>query len=113
MNTMNEDLAVKALAALAQGSRLRVFRAIVGAGPEGLQPGQLAQALEVPANTLSFHLKELQHAALVTVQREGRFLRYRADLNAMQRLMDFLTAHCCQGVPCGNERLLTCQANGN
>jgi DNA-binding transcriptional ArsR family regulator len=99
---MDEDVAVKALAALAQSSRLKVFRAIVGAGPEGMQPGQLSAALDVPANTLSFHLKELHHAALVSVQREGRFLRYRADLNAMQNLMDFLTAHCCQGLPCSD-----------
>lgn len=99
-NTMDEALAVKALAALAQASRLRVFRAIVGAGPQGLQPGQLSQALDMPANTLSFHLKELLHAGLVSVQREGRFLRYQADLDAMQSLVGFLTDHCCQGVPC-------------
>ena len=99
-NTMDETLAVKALAALAQASRLRVFRAIVGAAPQGLQPGQLSQALEMPANTLSFHLKELLHAGLVNVQREGRFLRYQADLDAMQSLVGFLTDHCCQGVPC-------------
>ncbi len=99
---MDEDVAVKALAALAQSSRLKVFRAIVGTGPEGIQPGQLSAALDIPANTLSFHLKELHHAALVSVQREGRFLRYRADLSAMQSLMDFLTAHCCKGIPCGD-----------
>lgn len=99
-NTMDETLAVKALAALAQASRLRVFRAIVGAAPQGLQPGHLSQALDMPANTLSFHLKELLHAGLVSVQREGRFLRYQADLDAMQSLVGFLTDHCCQGVPC-------------
>ena len=107
---MDEDVAVKALAALAQSSRLKVFRAIVGAGPEGVQPGQLSAALDIPANTLSFHLKELHHATLVSVQREGRFLRYRADLGAMQSLMDFLTAHCCQGVPCGDAINLSCEA---
>jgi DNA-binding transcriptional ArsR family regulator len=105
---MTEDVAVKALAALAQSSRLKVFRAIVGTGPEGIQPGQLSAALDIPANTLSFHLKELHHAALVSVQREGRFLRYRADLSAMQSLMDFLTAHCCQGVPCGDAINVMC-----
>ena len=107
-SVMDEDVAVKALAALAQSSRLKVFRAIVGTGPEGIQPGQLSAALDVPANTLSFHLKELHHAALVSVQREGRFLRYRADLGAMQSLMDFLTAHCCQGVPCGKTLTVMC-----
>jgi ArsR family transcriptional regulator, arsenate/arsenite/antimonite-responsive transcriptional repressor len=108
MPDMDEDLAVKALAALAQSSRLRVFRAIVGAGPEGMQPGQLSQALDLPANTLSFHLKELHHAALVSVQREGRFLRYRADMAAMQSLVSFLTAHCCQGLPCADMPLVAC-----
>ena len=108
-NVMDEGVAVKALAALAQSSRLKVFRAIVGAGPEGIQPGQLSAALDIPANTLSFHLKELHHAALVSVQREGRFLRYRADLGAMQSLMDFLTAHCCQSVPCGDALNLACE----
>mgnify|MGYP006183452565 FL=1 len=105
---MNEDLAVKALAALAQTSRLRVFRAIVGAGPAGMQPGQLSQALDMPANTLSFHLKELHNAALVSVQREGRFLRYRADMSAMQSLVGFLTYHCYQGVPCAELQLVAC-----
>ena len=100
VNAMDEDLAIKALAALAQTSRLRVFRAIVGAGPEGMQPGQLSQALELPGNTLSFHLKELQQAGLVNVQREGRFLRYRAHMAVMQSLVGFLTDHCCQGVAC-------------
>ncbi len=99
VNAMDEDVAVKALAALAQTSRLRVFRAIVGASPEGLQPSQLSQALNLPANTLSFHLKELHHADLVSVQREGRFLHYRADMAVMQSLVGFLTDHCCQGLP--------------
>ena len=109
LSVMDEDVAVKALAALAQSSRLKVFRAMVGARPEGVQPGQLSAALDIPANTLSFHLKELHPAALVSVQREGRFLRYRADLGAMQSLMDFLTAHCCQGVPCGDMLNLACE----
>jgi ArsR family transcriptional regulator len=108
LNAMDEDLAVKALAALAQSSRLRVFRAIVGAGPEGMQPGQVSQALEIPPNTLSFHLKELQHAGLVSVQREGRFMRYRADMSTMQSLVGFLTDHCCQGVPCVEMRPVAC-----
>ena len=108
LSAMDEDVAVQALSALAQSSRLKVFRAIVGTGPEGIQPGQLSAALDIPANTLSFHLKELHHAGLVRVQREGRFLRYRADLGAMQSLMDFLTAHCCQGVPCGKTLTVMC-----
>ena len=108
LSTMDEELAVKALAALAQSSRLRVFRAIVGAGLEGMQPGQLSQTLDIPANTLSFHLKELHYAGLVSVQREGRFLRYYADMPAMQSLVGFLTDHCCQGVPCAEMPLAAC-----
>ena len=108
VNAMDEDVAVKALAALAQASRLRVFRAIVGAGTDGMQPGQLSQGLEVPGNTLSFHLKELHQAGLVRVQREGRFLRYRANMATMQSLVSFLTDHCCQGVPCVQMPALAC-----
>jgi len=109
LSTMDEELAVKALAALAQSSRLRVFRAIVGAGLEGMQPGQLSQTLDIPANTLSFHLKELHHAGLVSVQREGRFLRYCADMSAMQSLVGFLTDHCCDGQPCAEIPLVGCE----
>ena len=108
---MEEDWAVTALAALAQSSRLRVFRAIVGASPDGVQPGQLALALEVPANTLSFHLKELHHAGLVSVRREGRFLHYRADMAVMQSLVGFLTAHCCGGLPCTDMPSVTCEVS--
>jgi len=108
---MDEELAVKALAALAQSSRLRVFRAIVGASPDGMQPGQLSQTLAVTANTLSFHLKELHNAGLVSVQREGRFLRYRADMAVMQSLVGFLTAHCCGGLPCIDLPAMTCEAS--
>ncbi len=95
-----ETRAVRALAALAQASRLRVFRLLVGAVPDGLRPSQIADALAVSANLLSFHLKELHHCGLITQEREGRFLRYRADMAAMKQLMEFLTAHCCQGESC-------------
>lgn len=99
-NFSTEAAAVSALAALAQTSRLRVFRALVGAGPAGLCPNEIAETLKIPANSLSFHLKELHHASLITQQREGRFLRYRADMPAMKTLMDFMTAHCFHGEPC-------------
>lgn len=104
---------VKALAALAQSSRLRVFRLLVGAGKHGLYPGQIADALAVPANALSFHLKELHHCGLVTQAREGRFLRYRADLETMRQLMEFLAAHCCHGEDCGVMPALNCQTQNN
>jgi ArsR family transcriptional regulator len=103
-----ETQAVSALAALAQFSRLRVFRLLVGAGPDGLCPGQIAEELDVSANLLSFHLKELQGCGLITQEREGRFLRYRADMQAMQQLMQFLTAHCCQGEPCVTMPVVDC-----
>jgi ArsR family transcriptional regulator len=97
---MEEDLAIMALAALAQRSRLRVFRALVAAAPEGLQPGQLSHTLGIPTNTLSFHLKELHHAGLVQVQRDGRFLHYSVRMSAMRGLLGFLTDQCCHGTPC-------------
>lgn len=97
---MEESIAVASLAALAQPLRLRVFRALVGAGPEGMTPGSLGAMLDVPASTLSFHLKELVHAGLVTQQRDGRNLVYRAALDRMNELMEYLAAHCCLGAGC-------------
>ena len=94
---MDEHKAVASLAALAQGMRLRIFRALVGAGPQGLTPGALSATLDVPASTLSFHLKELMHAGLVTQQRDGRHLIYRPALEQMNELLAYLVAHCCQG----------------
>lgn len=95
--TMQESVAIAALAALAQPMRLRVFRALIGAGPDGMTPGALGALLDVPASTLSFHLKELMHADLVTQERDGRNLIYRAAMAQMNALLDYLTAHCCEG----------------
>jgi ArsR family transcriptional regulator len=97
---MDENAAVAALAALAQGARLRVFRALVGAGPDGMTPGTLCALLDIPASTLSFHLKELMRAGLVRVERDGRNLRYRPALARMDELLGYLTDHCCQGRAC-------------
>ncbi len=97
---MEEESAVIALAALAQEMRLRIFRALVGAGPEGLTPGALSAMLGIPASTLSFHLKELMHAGLALQERDGRSLIYRPAFDAMNALLDYLTAHCCQGAGC-------------
>jgi DNA-binding transcriptional ArsR family regulator len=94
---MEEQEIVQALAALAQPVRLQVFRALVVAGPAGLAAGALAEQLGVAPNTLSFHLKELLHAQLVTQERDGRFLIYRAAFDRMNGLLSYLTAHCCQG----------------
>jgi DNA-binding transcriptional ArsR family regulator len=98
---MNEDQAVSALGALAHTQRLRVFRALVVAGPEGLTPSILADQLDVARNSLSFHLKELARAGLVTIEQQGRNLIYRADFARMNTLLDYLTEHCCQGSACG------------
>lgn len=94
---MDEKTAVTALAALAQGARLRVFRALVGAAHEGMTPSALSALLDVPPSTLSFHLKELIHAGLVSSERAGRSLIYRPDLARMGALLGYLTDHCCQG----------------
>ena len=97
---MNETQAVSALSALAHAQRLRVFRALVVAGPEGLTPSVLADQLDVARNALSFHLKELAHAGLVTIEQQGRNLIYRADFSQMNGLLGYLTEHCCQGSTC-------------
>lgn len=108
---MDEKTAVAALGALAQEVRLRVFRALVGAGPDGVTPGVLSAMLDIPGSTLSFHLKELVHAGLVSVERDGRNLHYRPALERMDDLLDYLTAHCCMGgtcAPVGAERRSPC-----
>ena len=97
---MNETQAVSALGALAHAQRLRVFRSLVVAGPEGLTPSVLAGQLDVARNALSFHLKELAHAGLVTIEQQGRNLIYRADFSQMNGLLGYLTEHCCQGSTC-------------
>lgn len=97
---MEEHEVVKSLSALAQPSRLRVFRSLVVAGPAGLTPGALSEELDVPATTLSFHLKELAHAGLVSQERDGRHLIYRAAFGQMNALLGYLTAHCCEGQAC-------------
>lgn len=108
---MDEKTAVAALAALAQEARLRVFRALVGAGPAGMTPGALSATLDIPGSTLSFHLKELMHAGLVSVERESRNLHYRPELGRMNELLGYLTDHCCMGQSCapsGAKRRSTC-----
>jgi DNA-binding transcriptional ArsR family regulator len=80
--------------------RLQMFRLLVVAGKTGLTPGAITEALGVPATTLSFHLKELTHAGLVTQERDGRYLIYRAAFDQMNGLIGYLTANCCQGEAC-------------
>ena len=97
---MEEQQVVQALAALAQPHRLRVFRLLVTAGPLGLTPGAIGEALEIPAATLSFHLKELSHAGLISQERQGRYLIYRAAFAQMSALLAYLSENCCQGQAC-------------
>jgi DNA-binding transcriptional ArsR family regulator len=97
---MKEKSVLVSLAALAQPLRLKVFRALVVAGPRGLTPGAMSEGAGVPAATLSFHLKELMAAGLVTQQRDGRFLIYRAEFERMSALLAYLTENCCQGQDC-------------
>ena len=91
---------VTALAALAQEHRLEVFRLLVRAGEGGLSAGDIAQALKIPAPTLSFHLKALKHAGLVHSERISRTLLYRAEYETMNKLIQFLTEDCCTGAEC-------------
>lgn len=97
---MKELDVIRSLAALAQEARLRTFRALVVAGQEGLTPGALSEQLGVASNTLSFHLKELARADLVTQERMGRNLIYRASFATMNGLLAYLTENCCQGASC-------------
>ncbi|WP_183731080.1 MULTISPECIES: helix-turn-helix transcriptional regulator [Paraburkholderia] len=106
---MEEKDIVRALAALAHDLRLRVFRMLVVAGPEGLTPGTVAAQLDVPNATLSFHLKELMNAGLVTQERDGRTLIYRAAYDQMNAVLGFLTENCCQGQSCLSPSAGSCQ----
>jgi DNA-binding transcriptional ArsR family regulator len=95
---MEKQVVIGALAALAQETRLDVFRLLVVAGPEGLPAGELGDALAIPSATLSFHLKELKSAGLIRCERAGRRRIYRPDFAAVNELMAFLTENCCRGI---------------
>jgi DNA-binding transcriptional ArsR family regulator len=92
--------AVLALAALAQASRLAVFRVLVQAGPSGLPAGKISELTAIPPSSLSFHLKELSHAGLAASRQDGRFVIYTAQFEAMNALVAYLTENCCGGNPC-------------
>lgn len=102
METKPVDLqfAVRSLSALAQPHRLQAFRALVAVGPEGLTPGAIAGQIGASNSALSFHLKELIHAGMVTCEPRGRNLIYRANFTQMNALLGYLTEHCCQGAAC-------------
>ena len=98
--TPTEQLTLSALTALSQVVRLRAFRELVVAGPAGMTPGAIAERLDVAPSSLSFHLKELVHADLVSAEPQGRHLIYRAHFDRMNALLAYLTEHCCGGRPC-------------
>jgi ArsR family transcriptional regulator, arsenate/arsenite/antimonite-responsive transcriptional repressor len=97
---MDQPTVIKALAALAQPVRLQVFRALVVAGQQGMTPGTMAEGLGIAPNALSFHLKELSHAGLVTQERASRNIVYRAAFERMNAVLCYLTENCCQGAAC-------------
>ena len=111
---MKSTEVVRALGALAQESRLAVFRLLVKRGPDGYSPGELAEKLEISGPTLSFHLKELQQARLIVSRRDGRFLYYSANFAQMNQLVDFLTENCCSlsDATCGPNCAPSQQARG-
>ena len=97
---MEEKFVIKALAALAQINRLQIFKVLVVRGSEGMTPALIAEQLGMPANTLSFHLKELMNADLISQERSGRNLIYRAQFDRMNAVLTFLSQNCCQGESC-------------
>jgi DNA-binding transcriptional ArsR family regulator len=97
---MDKSTAARSLAALAQESRLEIFRLLVQAGPEGMAAGEIAERLDIPASTLSFHMRTLTHARLVESRHESRFIFYSANFESMNALLGYLSDNCCGGRPC-------------
>jgi len=97
---METKSAINALSSLAQDSRLAIFRTLVQSGPEGCAAGKISESTGIPPSSLSFHLKELAHADMVTSRQEGRFIIYTANFGAMNDLIAFLTENCCGGKSC-------------
>lgn len=97
---MQVKSAVAALSAIAQESRLAIFRALVQAGHDGLSAGKIGEATGIAPSSLSFHLKELVHANMISSQQQGRFIIYVANFSTMNELLAFLTENCCGGNPC-------------
>lgn len=96
---MEKNAALAALGALAQESRLEIYRLLVQAGPDGMPAGHIGEQLGLPSATLAFHLKELKSSGLVTCTRNGRSLIYAAEYPTMNALLGYLTENCCQGNP--------------
>ncbi len=105
---MQTKAVIKALAALAQESRLAIFRLLVQVGPAGMAASKIAEDLGVPPSSLSFHLKELSHADLIQSRQDGRFVIYSANIANMNNLLGFLTENCCGGDPCVSASPINC-----
>lgn len=108
---METNSALAALAALAQESRLAIFRLLVKLGPTGMAATKIAEELAIPASSLSFHLKELTHAGLIKPRQESRFIIYAANFETMNALISFLGENCCGGNPCSRTQQLACSAD--
>lgn len=109
---MNTRMAVKALSALAQVQRLSIFKALVAAGDEGINAGRVSQMIGSSPSALSFHLKSMLEAGLITCQQQGRFLVYRANFVVMNQLICFLTENCCQGEVCELNQIQSIELEG-
>ena len=106
---METKIAVIALSALAQDSRLAIYRTLVQAGPDGLSAGKISEITGIPPSSLSFHLKELNYANLVSSRQEGRFVIYATNFSTMNELISFLTENCCGGITCQTTCLPACE----
>lgn len=109
---MDIKAVLSGLAALAQESRLAVFRLLIQAGPTGMAASKIAEHLDIAPPSLSFHLKELSHAGLLASRQDGRFVIYTANVDTMNGLVGFLTENCCGGVPCGAAAGDACASQG-
>jgi len=100
---MENKAAVGLLGALAQETRLAIFRLLVAEGPEGMAAGEIGDKLGIPPATMSFHLKTLSHAGLIESRQQSRYVYYAVNFQAMNDLLTFLTENCCHGHPCGSD----------
>lgn len=110
---MESNIIVTALAALAQESRLAIYRLLVQAGADGLAAGKISESLGIAPSSLSFHMKELSHAQLVSSRQEGRFVIYTANYEQMNNVLTYLTENCCGGTPCTPVQFQTRKAQSN
>ncbi|MEX0740873.1 MAG: helix-turn-helix domain-containing protein [Pseudohongiella sp.] len=112
---MNQTEAINVFESLSSGVRLDIYRLLVRHAPQGMVAGEIAESLDLPPSNLSFHLKALTHTGLIAVTQEGRFLRYRAQLDMMQSLIDYLTEECCEGHPedCDGLSIKSLQSDSN